>query len=56
MKASEIFAYCSGCDTPLSLGMKINEYPCPEHVDCVEFYCDDCVRDAQSRLNARKHT
>jgi predicted RNA-binding Zn-ribbon protein involved in translation (DUF1610 family) len=56
MKVGEIFAYCAGCDVSLLVGMKLNEFPCPEHAECYEFYCDAYVRDAESRLKARKPT
>jgi hypothetical protein len=56
METDPIVAFCAGCDAPLRAGMKLNEYPCPEHPDCVELYCDRCVAEAEARLDARKRS
>jgi len=56
MQQHKIFGYCHACDAPLIEGMKLNLAPCPEHPGEMLAYCDPCVRDAESRLKARKHT
>lgn len=56
MEQHKIWGYCDACEAPLVEGMKLNLAPCPEHPDEMVAYCDGCVREAESRLKARKPT
>ena len=50
MQDAKIVAYCSSCEAPIVAGMKLNTYPCSEHADCYEVYCQSCVDAAMARL------